>query len=77
MSAQHHPRCAAFGFRRGTCNRNCAAIEQAIDAFNGDDGKTRRSHPDGREHYHARFPILAEDCDYEISGFSGVQGRML
>lgn len=25
----------------------------------------------------ARFPILAEDCDYEVSSVSGVQGRRL
>ena len=53
------------------------AVQEAIDAFNADDSKTHRSNPDSREHYHARFPILAEDCDYEISGFSGVQGCRL
>lgn len=73
----HHRKCAAFGFRGGECNRNCAEIQQAIDAFNADDSKTHRSHPDSREHYYARFPILATDCDYEVSGFSGVQGRSL
>ena len=73
MSA-HHRRCAAFGFRGGECNHNCADIARAIDEFNGDDKQTRQSNPDSREHYYARFPILAEDCDYEIVGFSGVQG---
>lgn len=52
-------------------------IQQEIDAFNSDDAKTRRSNPDGREHYWARRPILATDCDYEIVGFSGVEGRRL
>lgn len=49
-------------------------IQQAIDAFNSDDSKTRRSNPDSREHRYARRPILATDCDYEIVGFSGVRG---
>lgn len=74
---QHHRRCAAFPFGKRPCSRNCTAIQQAIDAFNNDDTQTHRSNPDSREHYHARFPILAEDCDYEISGFSGVQGRRI
>lgn len=47
---------------------------EAIAAFNADDSKTHRSNPDSREHYYARRPILAEDCDYEIVGFSGAQG---
>lgn len=76
MSA-HHRKCAAFGFRGGECNRNCADITLAIEAFNGDDSQTHMSNEDGREHRYARFPILAEDCDYEIVGFSGVQGCRL
>jgi hypothetical protein len=73
---RHHPKCAARdGY--GLCNRPtpCVTIQQEIDAFNADDSKTHRSNPDSREHYHARWPILAEDCDYEVSGFSGVNGR--
>ena len=75
---KHHPKCAARK-DAGPCSRpaTCADIQQAIDAFNADDSKTHRSHPDSREHYRARWPILADDCDYEISGFSGVQGRNL
>ena len=52
-------------------------VQQAIDAFNADASKTRSFHPDSREHRWARRPILAEDCDYEIVGFSGVQGIRL
>lgn len=73
---RHHPKCKArHGY--GLCSRTtpCVKIQEAIDAFNADDGKTHRSHPDSREHYYARWPILAEDCDYEVSGFSGVEGR--
>lgn len=77
MSAQHHRKCPAFGNRRGTCNGRCADVQRAIDAFNGDVTKTHRDNPDGRNHYSARFALMAEDCDYEIVGFSGVQGRML
>ena len=53
------------------------AVQAEIDAFNGDVRQTRKDHADSREHYYARFPILAEDCDYEIVGFSGVQGMRL
>lgn len=77
ISVEHHRRCAAFGFRKGQCNHRCAEIREAIDAFNGDDRNTHRAHPDGREHYHARFALMAEDCDYEITGFSGIEGRRL
>jgi hypothetical protein len=52
-------------------------VQAAIDAFNSDDAQTHASNPDPRHHYRARFPILAEDCDYEIVGFSGVQGVRL
>ncbi len=35
-------------------------------------------HDDPRENLSARYPaILATDCDYEIVGFSGVQGCRL
>jgi hypothetical protein len=54
-----------------------AAVQAEIDAFNSDITKTHKGNPDSRYHYHARFPILADDCDYEIVGFSGVQGRRL
>lgn len=74
---RHHRRCAAWKSADRYCNRNCAAIQKAIDEFNGNPAKTYRDDPDSREHLSARFPILAEDCDYEISGFSGVQGRRL
>lgn len=70
----HHRNCAAFGFRGGECNKRCDEIQAAVDAFNADDAKTHASNPDSREHYYARFPILAPDCDYEIVGFSGVSG---
>lgn len=52
-------------------------IRQAIATFNADDRQTHRSNPDSREHRYARLPILATDCDYEIAGFSGVQGVRL
>jgi hypothetical protein len=73
---RHHPKCKARnGY--GLCDRQtpCVKIQQAIDAFNADDRKTHRSRPDSREHYHARWPILADDCDYEVVGFSGVSTR--
>lgn len=75
---RHHPKCKARdGF--GLCDRPvpCVKIQQAIDAFNADVSLTRRDKPDSREHYHARWPILADDCDYEVSGFSGVEGRKI
>lgn len=78
---RHHPKCKARGGFGVTavCSRPvpCAKIQEAIDAFNADDSKTHRSNPDSREHYHARWPILADDCDYEVVGFSGVNGRSL
>jgi hypothetical protein len=53
------------------------AVQAKIDAFNADPTLTHSDHPDSRHHYHARFPVLADDCDYEIVGFSGVQGCRL
>lgn len=75
MSAQHHRKCAAFGFRGGECNHRCAEIQKAIDVFNfnppfDDFYGHKTAHV-------ARFPILALDCDYEISSVSGVQGKSL
>jgi hypothetical protein len=52
-------------------------IDAVIAAFNADDRKTHRSHPDSREHYRARRPILAEHADYEIVGFSGVEAKWI
>lgn len=73
---KHHHQCAAAnGSLRCSRATPCATVQEAIDAFNADDGKTHRSNPDSREHYRARWPILADDCDYEVVGFSGVQGR--
>lgn len=48
--------------------------EKAVNDFN-----SRHDRPfdmiDGTKSYHhARLPILATDCDYEISSFSGVRG---
>lgn len=54
-----------------------AAVQAEIDAFNSDDNRTHQSHPDSRHHYRARFPIMCEDCDYEIVGFSGIEARNL
>ena len=50
-------------------------VQAAIDAFNGDVSQTHKDNPDSRHHYHARFPIMAEDCDYEIVGFSGISAQ--
>ena len=76
---RHHPKCTARDRLGLCCDRPvaCVKIQEAIDAFNADDSKTRRSHPDSREHRYARWPILAQDCDYEVSGFSGIEGRSL
>lgn len=51
--------------------------QKAVNDFN-----SRHDRPfdmiDGKRAYHrARLPILATDCDYEITSFSGVQGRRL
>lgn len=51
--------------------------EKAVNDFN-----SRQDRPfdmvGGRKVYHrARMPILATDCDYEITSISGVQGRRL
>lgn len=48
---------------------------KAVNDFN-----SRQDRPfdmvDGKRVYHrARLPILAADCDYEITSISGVQGR--
>jgi hypothetical protein len=75
-SMKHHPQCSVRLWH-GRCNKRCEVIQRTIDAFNADDSKTHRSNPDSREHRRARWPILAVDCDYEISGFSGVEGRSL
>lgn len=51
------------------------AVQKAIDVFNFnppyDDFYGRKTA------HQARFPILADDCDYEISSVSGVQGVRL
>lgn len=52
-------------------------VQAAIDTFNNDITKTHKDNPDSREHYYARKPILTTDCDYEIVGFSGVEGKRL
>jgi hypothetical protein len=52
-----------------------AAVQSAIDAFN-----FNPAWDDFYGHkvaHQARFPILAEDCDYEISRVSGVEGRRI
>lgn len=50
-------------------------IDVAIEAFNSDLARPFDL-VDGRKVYHrARLPILATDCDYEITSISGVQGR--
>jgi hypothetical protein len=58
-----------------TVEEHRAAVQKAIDAFNfnppWDDFYGHKTA------HHARFPILADDCDYEISSVSGVQGRNL
>lgn len=50
-------------------------VQKAIDVFNFnppfDDFYGHKTA------HQARFPILAEDCDYEISQVSGVQGMRL
>lgn len=54
-----------------------SAVQARIDGFNNDQSRTHSYEPDSRHHYRARFPILADDCDFEIVGFSDVQGMRL
>lgn len=52
-----------------------AKIQEAINSFNAnppvDDFYGRKSP------HHARLPVLATDCDYEIVSVSGVQGMRI
>ena len=50
-------------------------IARQIAAFNDNPDRPFDSVGGTRVYHHARPPILAEDCDYEIVSISGVQGR--
>lgn len=58
-----------------TVEEHRAQVQHAIDVFN-----FNPPHDDFYGHrtaHRARFPIMADDCDYEISSVSGIQGRRL
>lgn len=51
------------------------AIDEAIAAYNANPNRPFDDIGGVRSYHRARRPILATDCDYEVTSFSGVQGK--
>ena len=53
------------------------AALKAVEAFNANPMRPFDTVGDAKVFHRARLPVLATDCDYEITSFSGVRGVRL